>query len=107
MKIIIIISKCLNVLFRYLSVRWGIDLSKMVIFVGERGDTDYEGLLAGLHKTLIIRGCVEYGCEKLLRNEDSFKKEDAVPQENLNISFVEENNEAHDILAALEAMGIK
>ncbi|CAK7344519.1 unnamed protein product [Dovyalis caffra] len=92
---------------RYLSVRWGIDLSKMVVFVGGRGDTDYEDLLAGLHKTIVIRGSVEYGSEKLLHSEESFKREDVVPQESSKISFVEENYEARDISAALAAMGIK
>ncbi|KAJ6433740.1 hypothetical protein OIU84_017443 [Salix udensis] len=92
---------------RYLSVRWGIDLSKMVVFVGGRGDTDYEDLLAGLHKTIIIRGSVEYGSEKLLHSEESFKREDAVPQGSSSICFVEENYEAADISAALVSMGIK
>ncbi|KAL8136963.1 hypothetical protein V2J09_002964 [Rumex salicifolius] len=41
---------------RYLYVRWGIDLSKTVVFVGECGDTDYEGLLGGIHKTVILKG---------------------------------------------------
>ncbi|GAV72021.1 Glycos_transf_1 domain-containing protein/S6PP domain-containing protein/Glyco_trans_4_4 domain-containing protein [Cephalotus follicularis] len=92
---------------RYLSVRWGIDLSKMVMFVGEKGDTDYDDLLAGLHKTLILRGSVEYGSEKLLCSQDSFKREDVVPVENPNITFIELNSEAHDISAALQALGIK
>ncbi|XP_050215109.1 sucrose-phosphate synthase 4 [Mercurialis annua] len=92
---------------RYLSVRWGIDLSKIVVFVGERGDTDYEELLAGLHKTLIIRGSVEHGSEKLLRSKDSFKTEDIVPQENPNLGFVEESYEIQDICVALETIGIK
>ncbi|KAF5479359.1 hypothetical protein F2P56_000191 [Juglans regia] len=91
---------------RYLSVIWGIDLSKVVVFVGERGDTDYEDLLAGLHKTLILRGSVEYGSEKLLRSEDSFKREDVVPQDSPNIAFVETYG-AHDISAALKDLGIK
>ncbi|KAL3635132.1 sporulation-specific protein 4 [Castilleja foliolosa] len=33
---------------RYLSVRWGIELSNVIIFLGERGDTDYEDFLGGL-----------------------------------------------------------
>ena len=37
-------------------MRWGIDLSKMLVFVGECGDTDYEGLLGGVHKTIILKG---------------------------------------------------
>lgn len=95
------------VIFRYLSIIWGIDLSKVAVFVGEKGDTDYEDLLAGLHKTIILRGSVEHGSEKLLRSEDSFKREDVVPQDSPNITFIEESYEAHDISAALEAVGIK
>ncbi|KAG1363968.1 Sucrose-phosphate synthase [Cocos nucifera] len=41
---------------RYLFVRWGAELSNMVVFVGESGDTDYEGLLGGIHKTIILKG---------------------------------------------------
>ncbi|KAF2297249.1 hypothetical protein GH714_020020 [Hevea brasiliensis] len=92
---------------RYLSVKWGIDLSKIFVFVGEKGDTDYEELLAGLHKTIIMRGSVGYGSEKLLRSQDSFKREDIVPQESPSLGFVEENYEVHDLSAALEALGIK
>lgn len=95
------------VIYRYLSIIWGIDLSKVAVFVGEKGDTDYEDLLAGLHKTIILRGSVEHGSEKLLRSEDSFKREDVVPRDSPNIIFTEESYEAHDISAALEAVGIK
>ncbi|XP_074371733.1 sucrose-phosphate synthase 4 [Apium graveolens] len=89
---------------RYLSVRWGIEISKMVIFVGEKGDTDYEDLLVGLHKTVVLGGCVEYACE-MLRSEDSFKREDLVPKDSLNIAF-SEGYEAQDISTALETVGI-
>ncbi|XP_065881439.1 sucrose-phosphate synthase 4 [Euphorbia lathyris] len=92
---------------RYLSVRWGIDLSRVVVFVGERGDTDYYELLAGLNKTIIIRGSVGYGSEKNLRGVDSFKREDIVPDKTPNLGFVDENYEVHDISVALEALGVK
>ena len=36
-------------------MRWGTDLSSFVVFIGESGDTDYEGLLGGVHKTIIIK----------------------------------------------------
>ncbi|OMO51515.1 Glycosyl transferase, family 1 [Corchorus capsularis] len=92
---------------RYLSIRWGIDLSKVVLFVGERGDTDHEDLLGGLHKTLVLKGnCVLCGSEKLLRSEDNFKREDTVPQDNPNINSVE-TYEAQNIAGALDALGIK
>lgn len=94
-------------LSRYLSIRWGIDLSKMVVFVGEKGDTDYEDLLAGLHKTLILRGAIMYGSEDLLHGEDTFKREDVVPQDSPNIPYIEGSYEAQDISAALKALEIK
>lgn len=82
------------------------DLTKMFVFVGEKGDTDYEELLVGLHKTIILTGSVEYGSEKLLRSDESFKKEDMVPPENSNI-VISNGFEVHDISAALETLGIK
>ncbi|KAJ7949935.1 Sucrose phosphate synthase [Quillaja saponaria] len=91
---------------RYLSVRWGIDLSKIAVFVGEKGDTDYEDLLAGLQNTLILKGAVEYGSEKLLRSEESFKTGDVVSNDSPNITYVEENYEEHIISATLERLGM-
>lgn len=91
---------------RYLSIRWGIDLSKVVVFVGDKGDTDFEDLIVGLHKTIILRGSVEYGSENLMRSEDSFKREDLVPDDCPNITF-SEGYEADDISAALESVGMK
>ncbi|KAE8792207.1 Sucrose-phosphate synthase 1 [Hordeum vulgare] len=41
---------------RYLSVRWGIELRNVVILVGESGDSDYEELFGGLHKTIVLKG---------------------------------------------------
>lgn len=90
---------------RYLSVRWGIDISKMCVFVGEKGDTDYEDLLIGLHKTIILSGSVEYTSEALLRSDDSFKKEDLVPQDSPSI-VISKGYETHDIRSALETLGI-
>ncbi|KAL8216213.1 hypothetical protein R6Q57_023050 [Mikania cordata] len=90
---------------RYLSIRWGMDLNKMFVFVGEKGDTDYEDLLVGIHKTVILKDSVKYGSEKLLRGEESFKKEDMVPIESSNI-VISEGYEVHDISAALKTLGI-
>ncbi|KAL5571755.1 hypothetical protein UlMin_021352 [Ulmus minor] len=91
---------------RHLSVRWGIELSKMFVITGEKGDTDNEQLLAGIHKTLILKGCVEYGSERLLRSEDSFKREDVVPQDSPYIAF-SEGYQVHHISAALEVIRMK
>lgn len=92
---------------RYLSVRWGIDLSKMVVFVGERGDTDHEELLPGLHKTLILEGLVPLGSERLLRDEESYKKEDVVPLDSPNIVSLAEGYNSTEILGVIERIGVK
>ncbi|WZZ34974.1 hypothetical protein YC2023_018375 [Brassica napus] len=92
---------------RYLSIRWGIDMKKSVFFVGEKGDTDYEDLLGGLHKTIILKGAVGSDSEKLLRSEENFKREDVVPRDSPNISYVEENGGPPEMLSTLEAYGIK
>ncbi|CAN6475434.1 unnamed protein product [Victoria cruziana] len=86
---------------RYLSVQWSIDLSKMVVFVGDRGDTDYEHLLPGLHKTFILRGTVEYGSERLLRGSGRYQMDDVVPKDGPNMCIVDEGYTAQHISAAL------
>ncbi|XP_061337414.1 sucrose-phosphate synthase 4 isoform X2 [Gastrolobium bilobum] len=91
---------------RYLSVKWGIDLSKVVVFVGEKGDTDYEELVAGIQKTLVLKGAVEYGSERLLRNEDSFKREDVFSQDSPNIIYAEKSFEDCDISSILEHLKV-
>lgn len=70
---------------RYLSIRWGFDLSRVMIFIGEKGDTDIEELIPGVHKTLILKGLVQHGSERLLRDEQGYKREDVVPIESPNI----------------------
>ncbi|KAK4729785.1 hypothetical protein R3W88_022773 [Solanum pinnatisectum] len=41
---------------RYMFIRWGINLSNLVVFAGESGDTDYELLVGGVHKTVVLNG---------------------------------------------------
>ncbi|KAL5714762.1 sucrose-phosphate synthase [Ranunculus cassubicifolius] len=90
---------------RYLSVRWGIDLSKMIVFVGEKGDTDYDELLVGIHKSITLDGSVENGSETLLRRADIYKREDIVPQDSPNIVCVKEGFDAKDVKLALDSLG--
>ncbi|XP_077231573.1 sucrose-phosphate synthase family protein [Tasmannia lanceolata] len=93
---------------RYISIRWGIDISHTVVFVGEKGDTDYDELLVGLHKTLILKGSVICGSERFLRGEESYKMEDVVPTDSPNIVYVEEEAlGSHGISTALESVGMK
>ena len=82
-------------------------LSKMVVFAYKIWDTNYEDLLVGLHKAIILRGLVKNGRKKILYNEDSFKREDMIPQDSPSIIFIEEGYEAEDICAALLVLGIK
>lgn len=91
---------------RYLSVKWGIDLSKVVVFVGEKGDTDYEELMGGIQKTVVLRGAAECGSERLLRSEDSYKREDVFFQDSPNIVYAEKNYEDCDISAVLEHLKV-
>ena len=99
-------DKILVCKFRYLSVKWGIDLSKVAVFVGEKGDTDYEELVAGIQKTIVLRGAVEYGSERLLHSEDSFKREDVFSQDSPSIIYAEKSYEDCDISAILELLKV-
>ncbi|KAI3989409.1 hypothetical protein MKX01_032511, partial [Papaver californicum] len=89
---------------RYLSVRWAIELSKMIVFVGEKGDTDHEDLLDGLHKTIILEGSVECGSEMFVRGESSYKREDVVPPESPNIFCVKQGFGEQDISLVLDTL---
>ncbi|ONK77376.1 uncharacterized protein A4U43_C02F5880 [Asparagus officinalis] len=92
---------------RYLSIRWGFDLSKVTIFVGEKGDTDLEELLPGVHKTIILRDFVRYGSERHLRDEESYEREDVVPVDSPNIASLAEGCDASDISSVIERIGGK
>ncbi|CAM6120834.1 unnamed protein product [Calypogeia fissa] len=68
---------------RYLFVRWGLDVANMCVFVGETGDTDYEDLISGTHKTIVLNGVVTGGSERLLRagTTCTYHKGDVIPTE--------------------------
>ncbi|RVW65298.1 putative sucrose-phosphate synthase 1 [Vitis vinifera] len=88
---------------RYLHVRWGIDLSHVVVFVGEHGDTDYEGLLGGLHKTVILKGV---GCSVGKHHAHRYYPlEDVVPFDSPNITQTEGCN-SNSIRASLGKLGV-
>ncbi|KAJ6372677.1 hypothetical protein OIU76_027070 [Salix suchowensis] len=69
---------------RYLYVRWGVELANMVVFVGECGDTDYEGLLGGLHKSVILKGVCSSACSQVHANQ-SYPLSDIMPSESPNV----------------------
>ncbi|KAG6658643.1 probable sucrose-phosphate synthase 1 [Carya illinoinensis] len=89
---------------RYLYVRWGVELSKMVVFVGECGDTDYEGLLGGLHKSVILKGTCSNDVSQLHGNR-SYPLSDVLPSDSL-VQTIEECGSDDDIRAALEKLGL-
>ncbi|KAL6544366.1 putative protein serine/threonine kinase [Orobanche gracilis] len=62
---------------RYLYVRWGMELSNVIVFLGECGDSDYEGLVGGLHKTVTLKGCC-CAANQIHANR-SYPLEDVVP----------------------------
>ncbi|KAF6166354.1 hypothetical protein GIB67_034905 [Kingdonia uniflora] len=87
---------------RYLFVRWGLNVANMYVILGETGDTDYEELISGTHKTVIMRGVVEKGSEDLLRTTGSYMKDDIVPGESPLISYTNAEARADEISNALK-----
>uniref|UniRef100_A0A5B6ZIB2 Sucrose-phosphate synthase n=1 Tax=Davidia involucrata TaxID=16924 RepID=A0A5B6ZIB2_DAVIN len=90
---------------RYLYLRWGVDLSKMVVFVGESGDTDYEGLLGGLHKSVILKGVCSSSSNQLHASR-SYPLSDVVPSDSPNIVQTTEECSSADLRASLEKLGV-
>lgn len=89
---------------RYLSVRWSIDLPKVILFTGERGDTDYKDLLRGVHMTIVLRNSVVCGSEINGHGEGDFKNDDGiVSKDNMKVA-VAEGFEDHDISKALDLL---
>ena len=86
-------------------MRWGIDVANMVVFIGEAGDTDYEGLLSGAHKTVILKGSVKGGSENLLRSGGSYAREDVVPSNSPCTVCTENNFSTEEIIKALKQLG--
>ncbi|KAL8152638.1 hypothetical protein V2J09_010398, partial [Rumex salicifolius] len=86
---------------RYLFVRWGVDLTRMLVFVGECGDTDYEGLVGGVHKIVILKG-VGKEAMSLLHGNRSYPLSHVVPSDSPNIVEVAEDGE---LRVALEKTG--
>ncbi|KAA8542790.1 hypothetical protein F0562_023942 [Nyssa sinensis] len=91
--------------FKYLYLRWGVDLSKMVVFVGESGDTDYEGFLGGLHKSIILKGVCSSASNQLHPSR-SYSLSDVVPSDSPNIVQTTEECNTSDLRASLEKLGV-
>ncbi|KAL3678007.1 hypothetical protein R1sor_020963 [Riccia sorocarpa] len=90
---------------RYLFVRYEYDVARMFVVVGETGDTDYEELLAGTHKTIILSGVVEGGSERLLRGPGNYTRDDIVPVDSPNIVKTG-GDDSHSVMKAFEKVGL-
>lgn len=77
-------------------------MSNMVVVVGETGDSDYEELLSGTHKTIVIRGVVEGGSERKLRASGNYDRVDVAPSESPNMVVAEANSVPATLLEALK-----
>ncbi|KAH9623832.1 hypothetical protein KSS87_004144 [Heliosperma pusillum] len=88
---------------RYLYIRWGTELSNFVVFVGESGDTDYEGLLGGVHKTVVLKDvCTDSRKLHVTRN---YPLEHVVPVDTPNV-FQTQGHNLDDMKEALSKLGI-
>lgn len=74
----------------------------MYVILGETGDTDYEELISGTHKTLIMKGVVEKGSEELLRTAGSYLKDDIVPEGSPLVAYTSGEAKADEIATALK-----
>lgn len=77
----------------------------MVVFVGEIGDTDYEGLLGGLHKSVVLKGVCSGAINQLHANR-SYPLSDVVPVDSANVAEASEEASSADIRACLETIGL-
>lgn len=89
---------------RYLYVRWGFELSKMVVFVGECGETDYEGLLGGKHKSVILKG-VGSSAISQLHNNRNYPLSDVIALEGPNIVEASDGSSSAEIQSLMEKAG--
>ncbi|KAJ1256442.1 hypothetical protein BS78_K024000 [Paspalum vaginatum] len=89
---------------RYLYVRWGADLSNMTVIVGDSGDTDYEGLLGGVHKTIILKGSFNASPNQV-HAVRSYSLQDVVSFEKPGTASVEGYG-PDDLKSALQQFGI-
>lgn len=73
----------------------------MCVILGETGDTDYEELISGTHKTLIMKGVVEKGSEDLLRSAGGYLRDDIVPVDSPLIAYISGGAKAEEVAKAL------
>eukprot|EP00246_Nothoceros_aenigmaticus_P009060 TRINITY_DN24356_c0_g1_i1.p1 TRINITY_DN24356_c0_g1~~TRINITY_DN24356_c0_g1_i1.p1 ORF type:complete len:1079 (-),score=209.77 TRINITY_DN24356_c0_g1_i1:461-3697(-) len=75
---------------RYVFVRWGVELVNMFFIMGGNGDTDYEEMLSGAHKTVVLDNIVQAGSDKLLRVGSGCARDEFVSDESENLVHLAE-----------------
>lgn len=76
----------------------------MTVVVGESGDTDYDGLLGGVHKTIILKGSFN-AAPNQLHAARGYSLEDVVSFDKPGISSVE-GYLPDDLKSALQQFGV-
>ncbi|KAK8461570.1 hypothetical protein SEVIR_1G059500v4 [Setaria viridis] len=89
---------------RYLCLRWGIEVPNVAVLVGESGDSDYEELLGGLHRTVILKGEFNIPVNRI-HTVRRYPLQDVVALDSSNIIGVE-GYTTDDLRFALQQMGI-
>lgn len=74
-----------------------------MVFVGEYGDTDYEGLFGGAHKTLILKG-IGNGARKL-HTSRTYPLEHVISYDSPNVVQVE-GCDGNEITSSLGKLGV-
>lgn len=76
----------------------------MCVILGETGDTDYEEMISGTHKTLIMKEVVGKGSEELLRTPGSYLRDDIVPGDSPLIAYINGDAKAEEIFDSLRQL---
>jgi sucrose-phosphate synthase len=87
---------------RYFFARWNVDVAHMFVVVGETGDTDYEELLGGNHKTIVVKDAVQVGSESKLRAPGNYDRSDIAPLEAPNVITTDISSLCQDIVNVLK-----
>lgn len=75
----------------------------MVVFVGDSGDTDYEGLLGGVHKSVILKGICS-STSNLLHANRNYPLSDVMPVDSPNIIQTSQDCTSSDLRDSLEGL---
>lgn len=76
----------------------------MYVILGETGDTDYEEMISGAHKTLIVKDVVGKGSEELLRTAGSYLRDDIVPGDSPLVAYLKGGATAEEIMNTLRQL---